>query len=143
MLLPVTQWITFEIYQVRIMVSLSVRLSTVTSSSLLSRMYIHIQHFAMGRRTLHEFACKIWENDTMILLAVVACRKELMYSLRWTCSTTYLSLAAFLDFQQNFVVRMCRTQVSFSGGLGFESPSGGTLTRPRFSAIFLSSGIII
>jgi hypothetical protein len=51
MRLPVRQWITFEIHQFHIMESLSVRLSAVTSNSLLSRLYIHIEHLAMGRRT--------------------------------------------------------------------------------------------
>jgi hypothetical protein len=68
LLLPVRQWISFEVHQIHIMVSLSVRLSAVTSNSLLSRAYIHIQHFAMGGRTLYEFACKIWVNDASILL---------------------------------------------------------------------------
>jgi hypothetical protein len=70
LLLPVRQWITFEVHQIHIMESLSVRLSAVTSNSLLSRAYIHIQHFAMGGRTLYEFACRIWVNDASILLDV-------------------------------------------------------------------------
>jgi hypothetical protein len=97
MLLPVRQWVTFELHQIHIMVSLSVRLSAVTSNSVLSGAYIHIQHLAMGRGNLREFACKISEHHTGMLLVVVACWKASVCGPRWTLGATCLKFS-YLDF---------------------------------------------